>query len=66
MILDRDLFVSDILPNYLGKSTKYTSFTRKLSRWKFQRVQCGPEEGAWIHEVSKMQEPSNRILQSYK
>ena len=51
MILDRQLFVTDILPNYLGKSTKYTSFTRKLSRWKFQRVQDGPEEGAWIHEV---------------
>jgi len=50
MILDRQLFVTDILPNYLGKSTKYTSFTRKLSRWKFQRVQDGPEEGAWIHE----------------
>jgi hypothetical protein len=52
MILDREQFVADILPNYLGKSTKYTSFTRKLSRWKFQRVQCGPEEGAWIHDVS--------------
>ena len=51
MILDRQLFVTDILPNYLGKSTKYTSFTRKLSRWKFQRIQDGPEEGAWIHEV---------------
>ena len=53
MILDRQLFVTDILPNYLGKSTKYTSFTRKLSQWKFQRIQDGPEEGAWIHEVRR-------------
>lgn len=65
MILNRDHFVSDILPNYLGKSTKYTSFTRKLSRWKFQRVQCGPEEGAWIHEVSKLQNRANKTIDSH-
>uniref|UniRef100_A0A6U5FFV3 HSF-type DNA-binding domain-containing protein n=1 Tax=Grammatophora oceanica TaxID=210454 RepID=A0A6U5FFV3_9STRA len=50
IIRDRSEFIERILPQYLGKATKYTSFTRKLSRWKFQRTQCGPEEGAWYNE----------------
>ena len=51
LVLDRKLFVQTVLPKYLGKATKYTSFTRKLSRWNFVRVANGPEEGAWINKV---------------
>lgn len=51
LVLDRKLFVQKVLPRYLGKATKYTSFTRKLSRWNFVRVGSGPDEGAWFNKV---------------
>lgn len=50
LVLDRKLFVQKVLPRYLGKATKYTSFTRKLSRWNFVRVGSGPDEGAWFNK----------------
>jgi len=50
LVLDRKKFVQYVLPKYLGKATKYTSFTRKLSRWNFARVPSGPDEGAWFNK----------------
>lgn len=50
IIQDRDDFVERILPQYLGQATKYTSFTRKLQRWKFIRIPGGPDEGSWFNE----------------
>jgi HSF-type DNA-binding len=41
-------FVVDILPKYF-KSAKYSSFTRKLHRWNFQRHYRGEEAGAFYH-----------------
>lgn len=38
----------DILPKYF-KSAKYSSFTRKLHRWNFQRHYRGEEAGAFYH-----------------
>lgn len=50
LVMDRTLFVQNVLPRYLGKATKYTSFTRKLTRWNFVRVASGPDEGAWFNK----------------
>lgn len=42
-------FVAEILPKYF-KSAKYSSFTRKLHRWNFQRHYRGDEAGAFYHK----------------
>jgi len=49
IVLDKRRFTNDILPNYF-KDSQYTSFTRKLSRWKFTRVSRGPYIGAYYHK----------------
>jgi hypothetical protein len=51
LVMNRKKFVQLVLPKYLGKATKYTSFTRKLSRWNFSRVASGADEGAWFNKV---------------
>ncbi len=33
------------------KQSKFTSFTRKLNRWGFERVARGPETGAYYHPL---------------
>jgi len=43
-------FVNEVFPKYF-KESKYTSFTRKLSRWGFSRVSKGPETGAYYHPM---------------
>jgi hypothetical protein len=49
VIYQKEKFASDILPRYF-KETKYTSFTRKLNRWGFERIKKGPEIGAYYHK----------------
>lgn len=49
IIKDRQKFSNHVLPVYFRK-TKYTSFTRKLNRWNFSRVNRGSEIGAYSHE----------------
>jgi hypothetical protein len=49
IIVNREKFATKVLPKYFRK-TKYTSFTRKLNRWNFNRVTRGPELGAYYHE----------------
>eukprot|EP00934_Nitzschia_sp_Nitz4_P004350 Nitzschia sp. Nitz4//scaffold18_size181773//161999//163555//NITZ4_001941-RA/size181773-processed-gene-0.29-mRNA-1//1//CDS//3329540089//4340//frame0 len=51
IILDKQRFADDILPEYFGKKTKWTSFTRKLNRWSFTRVTRGSEVGAYYHPL---------------
>jgi hypothetical protein len=41
-------FVTQILPNWF-KQTKYKSFQRQLNLWGFERVQSGPDKGAYFH-----------------
>lgn len=48
-IVNPKAFVADILPEHF-KSAKYSSFTRKLHRWGFQRHYRGEESGAFYHE----------------
>lgn len=43
-------FVADILPGFF-KQAKYSSFTRKLHRWGFQRHLRGEEAGAFFHKL---------------
>jgi HSF-type DNA-binding len=33
ILIDKKKLASTILPEYFGKSSKFTSFTRKLNRW---------------------------------
>lgn len=49
IILDKRRFATDILPHYF-KESQYTSFTRKLSRWKFSRIPRGQYMGAYYHK----------------
>jgi hypothetical protein len=49
IIHDKQRFASYILPTYFD-SAKYTSFTRRLKRWKFTRVPRGPEIGAYYND----------------
>ena len=42
MIHQKKLFETEVIPHYYQKPTKYSSFTRKLSRWGFRRVPGGP------------------------
>jgi len=48
-ILRPKTFATDILPQYF-KEAKYSSFTRKLHRWGFQRHLRGPDTGAFYHK----------------
>jgi hypothetical protein len=43
------VFASEILPNFF-KESKYSSFTRKLHRWGFQRHLHGSETGSFFNK----------------
>jgi hypothetical protein len=49
IVLDKRRFASEVLPHYF-KESQYTSFTRKLSRWKFSRISRGQYMGAYYHK----------------
>ncbi|KAL9184807.1 hypothetical protein ACHAXT_002584 [Thalassiosira profunda] len=49
LILQKRKFALEVMPLYF-KHSKFTSFTRKLNRWGFQRVARGPEMGAYYHK----------------
>jgi hypothetical protein len=48
-ILRPKAFASEILPNFF-KESKYSSFTRKLHRWGFQRHLRGSETGSFFNK----------------
>jgi len=56
VIYQKEKFTRDILPRYF-KETKYTSFTRKLNRWGFERIKKGPEIGAYYHKFFLRENP---------
>ena len=49
VIHDRHRFTTEILPIHFEKC-KWTSFTRRLKRWKFDRVSSGPAIGAYYNK----------------
>jgi hypothetical protein len=56
LIFQKKRFEKEIMP-ILFKQSKFTSFTRKLNRWGFQRVRKGPEAGAYYHRFFKRGQP---------
>lgn len=58
IVMDKRRFANEIMPTYF-KESQYTSFTRKLSRWKFIRVSRGPYMGAYYHKHFRI---DNRFL----
>lgn len=48
VIHDKNKFASQILPHHFD-GAKFTSFTRRLKRWNFERVPRGPEMGAYYN-----------------
>lgn len=66
MIFQTKEFVANVMPKYF-KQTKFPSFTRKLSRWGFKRVQRGPEVGVYYHDLFNRDKPNLcRHMQSHK
>jgi len=57
IVMDKKRFASEILPAYL-KQSQFTSFTRKLCRWKFVRVPRGPFMGAYYHKLFRRDHPT--------
>lgn len=51
IIVDKNRFAQEILPRFFSQQCKFTSFTRKLTRWRFNRVPRGPLIGAYYHEL---------------
>jgi len=49
VVLNKQFFERDVLPLHFD-GAKYTSFTRRLKRWSFERVPRGPELGAYYNE----------------
>ena len=50
IIVDKKKFANEVLPKHFQQS-QFTSFTRKLSRWKFTRVPRGPFIGAYYNRM---------------
>lgn len=53
MIHQEKIFTEIILPKHFNKACKYSSFSRKLNRWGFQRCCSGPFSGSFSHPLFK-------------
>lgn len=51
IIADKKRFAAEILPRFFSQACKFTSFTRKLTRWHFRRIPRGPLIGAYYHDL---------------
>ena len=56
IITDKKGFTNEVLPKYF-EGAKFTSFTRRLKRWSFERVSKGPELGAYYNPSFVMDKP---------
>lgn len=65
MIIDKTKFDQLILPTYF-EGAKFTSFTRRLKRWKFIRVPRGPEIGAYYNPKFIRDKPELLELMMYR
>jgi hypothetical protein len=64
VIHDRHRFMAEILPTHF-ENCKYTSFTRRLKRWKFDRVSSGPDIGAYYNKNFIRDRPDFLSLLTY-
>jgi hypothetical protein len=51
IINKKEQFSNEILPLYFPNQSKYSSFTRRLSRWGFHRVRSGVDMGVYHHPL---------------
>jgi len=65
IIYDKKRFAASILPRNF-KQSQFTSFTRKLSRWSFVRVNRGPLMGAYFHKLFQRDKPALCLMMSCK
>lgn len=56
MISDKKKFAEEVLPRFYGHA-KFTSFTRRLKRWSFNRVPSGPFMGSYHNPNFRRGEP---------
>jgi hypothetical protein len=47
----RNQFILEILPRNFNKTSKFSSFARKMNRWGFGVLSRGPEAGAYFHPL---------------
>jgi len=50
-IRDIPAFVHRVLPEHFATQTKWNSFARQLNLYGFQKIQHGPAQGAYYHEL---------------
>jgi hypothetical protein len=55
----KDQFVTEVMPAYFGKQSKFTSFTRKLNRWGFTRDSQDQNKGAYSHPLFHRDDPTS-------
>ncbi len=52
MIHDKKIFSTEVLPMYFHRSIKYSSFTRRMNRWKFIHLPAGcKSKSAYQHPL---------------
>lgn len=57
VVVDSDLFVSDVMPLAFDQTCKYTSFIRKLNRWGFVKMTSGTGTDCFCHELFQRDRP---------
>ena len=57
IVYAKEQFVRDVMPQYFGKRSKFTSFTRKLNRWGFTRRTSGEDKGSYRHHMFHKNDP---------
>ena len=58
MVHSKDQFVTEVMPAYFGKQSKFTSFTRKLNRWGFTRDSQDHNKG-YSHPLFHRDDPTS-------
>jgi len=51
IISDRSRFAEEVLPKYFPKKSKFSSFNRKLNRWKFVKQMQGRKKASYFHPL---------------
>jgi HSF-type DNA-binding len=57
VIRDLDRFVTELMPVYFHRMSKFNSFTRQIHMYHFKQVQGGPDKFAYRHDYFLRDEP---------